>query len=165
MPELRCEDGQDLQKPALIRNNLQKQVLICTEREKTMSDTYERLIEEIRKQQKEAGEYGDAYAVGEQLKDIARESEHNADVILTDLGNKDMDIKAAAGKIKAYADAIHAKSKSNCVFVPPAMADEILRTFYGLEAANGQEAPAENHGGKGGSDDDLIDLDSFFSEV
>lgn len=130
-----------------------------------MGDTYERLVEEIEKQQKEAEEHGDVFAVGEQLKDIARESEHNADVILADLGNKDMGIKAAAGKIKAYADELHKKQKGNCVFVPPAKADEILRTFYGLEAANGQEAPAENHGGKGGSEDDLIDLDSFFSEV
>lgn len=130
-----------------------------------MNDTYERLVEKIREQQEKVSEYSDAFAVGEQLKEIARESEHNAEVILTDLDNANMSISRAALKIKAYADELHKKQKWNCVFVPPAKADEILRTFYGLEAANGQEAPAENHGGKGGSDDDLIDLDSFFSEV
>lgn len=130
-----------------------------------MNDTYERLVEKIREQQEKVSEYSDAFAVGEQLKEIARESEHNAEVILTDLDNANMSISQAALKIKAYADELHKKQKGNCVFVPPAKADEILRTFYGLEAANGQKAPAENHGGKGGSDDDLIDLDSFFSEV
>lgn len=130
-----------------------------------MNDTYERLVEKIREQQEKVSEYSDAFAVGEQLKEIARESGHNADVILTDLDNANMSISQAALKIKAYANELHKKQKGNCVFVSPEKADEILRTFYGLEAADKQEASAGNSGAKGGSDDDLIDLDSFFSEV
>ena len=73
----------------------------------------EELTDEIRRQQKDVGGYSDAFAVGEQLIEIASESERNAELILTDLGNEEMSIKHAAAKIKAYADELHRKQKGS----------------------------------------------------
>jgi hypothetical protein len=105
-----------------------------------MSKIYDDLCAEIRAQTK--GHTGDTVEmVGEQLLDMARGDDRAAEILLTDLQNKDMSIETAEKKIRAYADELHKKNKSNCVGVSPRKAEEILRNFYGLPAA--EEAAAE----------------------
>ncbi len=96
-----------------------------------MSNVYENLSAEIRRQIN--GHSGDTVEiVGEQLLDMARGDDHAAEILLTDLGNKEMSIAKAEAKIRAYADEQHKKLKGNCVGVSPKKAEEILRKFYGL---------------------------------
>jgi hypothetical protein len=100
---------------------------------------YEELCDKIALQQK--GHAGtDVFAVGEQLKDICRGNDHFAEIVLTDLENKDMTLEKAAQKIRDFAK----KNKTgNFGFCGPADADRILRKFYGLpaEAAPVQDRP------------------------
>ena len=107
-----------------------------------MSKIYDDLFAEIKAQTKDHA--GDTVEmVGEQLLDMARGDDRAAEILLTDLKNKDMDVENAEKKIRAYADELHKKNKSNCVGVSPKKAEEILRQFYGLPAAAEAAAPAE----------------------
>ncbi len=103
-------------------------------------------IEKIEKQQ--IGQKGNAvYYVGEQLKDICRESEHNADIVSTDLDNSEMSIAKCEKKIAEYAS----KHKNgNCGCCPPNVADGIIRKFYGIPEAG--EAPTKSN---------VLDLSDF----
>lgn len=106
-----------------------------------MSKIYDDLSAEIRRQIK--GHDGDTVAmVGEQLLDMTRGDDRAAEILLTDLGNKEMSIEKAEKKIRDYADEQHKKNKGNCVGVSPKKAEEILRTFYGLPDPAEQPAPA-----------------------
>lgn len=95
-------------------------------------------LEMIEKAQK-GMEGTDAFAVGEQLKDICRDSTC-AELVAKDLENKGMGLKDCAAKIKAYAYA-HRKEGADFSFVPPQEAEEIIRKFYGLPDA--QALPSE----------------------
>lgn len=106
-----------------------------------MSDLYERLEKEIRKQT-EAHRGDTVEMAGEQLLDMVRGDDAAAEILLTDLGNKEMSIANAEKKIRAYADELHKKNKSNCVGVSPKKAEEILRKFYGLPTPAESPAPA-----------------------
>lgn len=87
------------------------------------------------------------WCVGEQLKDICRESEHNADIVSTDLDNSEMSIAKCEKKIAEYAS----KHKNgNCGCCPPNVADEIIRKFYGIPAPG--EAPTKSN---------VLDLSDF----
>lgn len=103
-----------------------------------------------------------AWMVGEQLKDICAEDPHCAELVAKDLEDKSMDLKAAAGKIKAWAD--KQKRKGNCVCVPPNVAEGIIREFYGLPGRG--EAPerkqAEKTAPKETEQPDILDLSAFF---
>lgn len=103
-------------------------------------------IEKIEKQQK--GKEGSAvFYVGEQLKDICRESEYNADIVSTDLDNSEMSIVKCEKKIADYAS----KHKNgNCGCCPPQVADGIIRKFYGIPEAG--EAPKPSN---------MLDLSDF----
>ena len=90
---------------------------------------YDELVALIENQQK-GKENTDVFMVGEQLKEIGAESEHKAELLLQDLQIKNMDIVAAAAKLKDYADKKHGKAK--CFCISPKVADGILREFYGL---------------------------------
>ena len=68
-----------------------------------MSKTHDALVALIESQQK-GKENTDVFMVGEQLKDIGSESEHNAEILLQDLQIKTMDLVAGAAKLKDYAD-------------------------------------------------------------
>ena len=93
------------------------------------------VIEKIEKQQ--AGKEGTTvFCVGEQLKDICRESEHNADIVSTDLDNPEMSIAECEWEIEAYA---RKHKNGNCGCCPPNVADGIIREFYGIPTAD--EAP------------------------
>lgn len=102
---------------------------------------FEQLEKEIRRQT--AAHKGDTVEMaGEQLLDMVRGDDAAAEILLTDLGNKEMTVEHAEKKIRAYADEQHKKSKSNCVGVSPKKAEEILRAFYGLPEPSGAPAPA-----------------------
>ena len=104
-----------------------------------MSDMYDNLERCIRHQLQ--GHDGDTVEmVGEQLLDMARGDDNAASILLNDMGVQDLTIEKAEKKIRAYADELHKKNKSNCVGVSPKKAEEILRKFYGLPAA--EEAAA-----------------------
>ena len=53
------------------------------------------------------------YMVGQQLKDICKEKACAA-IVAEDLKNKSMGLKAAAGRIKAWADEQHKKKGGSC---------------------------------------------------
>lgn len=95
----------------------------------------------------------DAFAVGEQLKELC-EDPACAGLVAKDLEIKGMGLKDCAAKIKAYADK-HRVKGSSCVCVPPDVAERIIREFYGLPG-RGQEAapqPAPKSG--------FLDLEDF----
>lgn len=98
----------------------------------------EKAIQAIEAQQSKVQARSPQWMVGEQLKDLCRESDHNAELIYQDLQNAAMSITAAEKKIKAFADANKPKGQTfSCV--TPVEADKILREFYGLED---RKAPA-----------------------
>lgn len=106
-------------------------------------------IEKIEAQQK--GREGTApWMVGEQLKDMLRAEPRLEDLLDKDLDVKDMSLAAAERKIKAYADG-HKSGGFACV--TPAVADGILREFYGLPKRG--ERSAEGKPGK------IINLEDF----
>lgn len=95
------------------------------------------------------------WMVGEQLKDICRREPECAELVEKDLDVKGMSLADCEKKIKAYADS-HKKDKFACV--PPNVAEEIIRKFYGLPGmAKGKEEPSEVSPQSGG----YIDLASF----
>ena len=97
------------------------------------------------------------YMVGQQLKDICKDKAC-AKIVADDLKNKSMGLKAAAGKIKAWADDQHRKKLGSCICVPPDVAEKILREFYGLPDAM-PEAQAEPVAEPAAP---ILDLASFF---
>ena len=94
------------------------------------------------------------WMVGEQLLDIAKQEPACIELLKADLAVEAMSIAEAEKQIKNYA-AKH--RKGNFAVVPPNVAEEILRKFYGLPTADStakrQEEPAAL---------DYIDLGSFF---
>lgn len=78
------------------------------------------------------------FMVGEQLKDMCRRSAKDAELVVQDLEIAEMSLARAEKKIKAYADA-HRKGSFSCV--TPAVAEDILRQFYGL-SEGGKLAPS-----------------------
>lgn len=82
----------------------------------------------------------DAYMVGQQLKDICQDPEC-AKLVAADLEDPKMGLKFCADKIKAWADEQHRKNNGNCVCVPPDVAENIIREFYGLPGKAAQEEP------------------------
>ena len=79
------------------------------------------------------------WMVGEEVKDICRKEPHCAEIVMQDLENPDMSLAMCEKNIKAYADN-HRTGNFACV--PPQVADEIIREFYGLPAT-GAAAPAD----------------------
>lgn len=98
-----------------------------------------------------------AWMVGQQLKDICRADPHCAELVLQDLDNPEMSIDKAERQLDAYAR--KQSRKNNGVCVPPNVAEDILRKFYGLPEA----APAPNltlipQAAQSVTDVDLFDL-------
>lgn len=94
-----------------------------------MSKIYDELVDLIEGQQK-GKENTDIFMVGEQLKEMGEESDRNAEILLQDIAMKEMDLVAAAGKLREYADKNHKSAK--CFCITPIVADRILREFYGI---------------------------------
>lgn len=78
------------------------------------------------------------WMVGMQLIDICRKQPQYEQTVLEDLENPDMSLEKCEQQIKAWADK-HKKDRS-CVCVPPNVAEEIIRKFYGL----GDAAPEKD---------------------
>lgn len=83
------------------------------------------------------------WMIGEQLKDICREDPHCAEIVAQDLGNPGMSLVDCEKKIKAKADEIQKKGKQKCVCIPPNVAEQVIREFYGLPEAQ-TVAPAKD---------------------
>lgn len=81
------------------------------------------------------------FMVGEQLKDICRAEPGCAEIVAKDLEVAAMSIAECEKKVKAQADEIQKKSKSKSVGLSGAVADRIIREFYGLPAAGEKAAP------------------------
>lgn len=112
-------------------------------------NTFYPIVKDLITEQQKGIEGTAAFYVGEQLKEIAEAEPESAELLARDLLIPEMTIQKAEAKIKAYADK---HKKGNCAVVPPKVAEEILRKFYGL-SENG-EKEAVSHGGK-------IDLNDF----
>ena len=118
------------------------------------------VIAKIEAQQKGRENTG-AWMVGEQLKDICRQDPSCADIVAADLENKDMSLEKAEGEIRAKADELRRAMKGvNCVCVPPNMAEDIIRNFYGLPAA-GEKAAVTHCAPPKAADHGMISLEDF----
>jgi hypothetical protein len=96
------------------------------------------------------------FNVGEHLKDIIRGNPALEDIVDKDLDVAEMSLAKAEQQIHQWADK-NRKGK-NSVCVPPRVAEDILRKFYGLperETIAGQTPPKAIAA-------KIIDLDDFF---
>lgn len=113
----------------------------------------QKAIDRITEQQNGLSEEDTVFGVGEQLKDICRESAEIAELVFQDLENPEMSIQKAEAKIHAKADELHKQNKGKQICITPHVADKILRDFYGLPSKG--EAPAT------ASAPTLIDINDF----
>ena len=99
-------------------------------------------------------EGSDAFVVGEQIKGICKDPVC-AELVEKDLEGEGMGLKECAAKIKEYADK-HKDESGRFAFVPPDVAEGIIRDFYGLPAkADKPEKKAEREPGG------IINLEDF----
>lgn len=80
------------------------------------------------------------FTVGEHLKMICRADPACAAIVAEDLQQKGMGIADCEKKIKAMADEIHKKNKSNRMGVDFFAAEDTIRKFYGLPERVPKEA-------------------------
>lgn len=92
-----------------------------------MREDLQKAIDAITKQQPKARNA--VWMVGEQLKDILRESPDLAPLVLEDLAANKKALADCEKEIKAFADA-HKTGSFACVI--PSEADEIIRKHFGL---------------------------------
>ena len=76
------------------------------------------------------------WMVGEQLKDICRREPNCAELVEKDLDVKGMGLSDCEKQIKAWADK---NKKGSCCCVPPNVAEDIIRKFYGLPEEDKQD--------------------------
>ena len=113
------------------------------------------VFEKIEQLQKKESGRTDAWMVGEQLKDICKAEPRSAELLDKDLDVAEMDLRAAAKKIKEYADG-HRTGNFACV--TPAESDRILREFYGLGKDAARRADdIRPYGGTG----EILNLEDF----
>ena len=98
------------------------------------------------------------FMVGEQVKEMIRGNAEWEDIVDKDLDVEEMSIAKAEEQIREWADKHRNGRKVVCV--PPKVAEDILRKFYGLPERDNAEkvsapAPAKQA--------EIIDLDDFFS--
>lgn len=100
------------------------------------------------------------FTVGEHLKMICRADPACAAIVAEDLQQKGMGIAECEKKIKAIADEIHKKNKSNRVGVDFFAAEDTIRKFYGLpERMKNTEGPSRSTVSTPSEDDGLgLDL-------
>ena len=96
-----------------------------------MNERFNELLEKISQQQK-GKENTDIFMVGEQIKDICRNNEKATELVVSDLDVPEMSLEKCAGEIKKEADRLHREHKGNCICIPPNVAEEIIRKFYGI---------------------------------
>ena len=121
------------------------------------------VFEKIEAQQK-GSEGTAAWMVGEQLKEICLAESGAAELVSKDLDVKEMGLAACEKKIAAWAGA---HKKGNCAVVPPNVAEDIIRKFYGLperdageRIATSPSAPRNDSGGDGNGGK-IVDIADF----
>lgn len=107
-----------------------------TEKGEADMNELEKVLQAIEEQQKKLGD-GPAFWVGEQLKDILRETPAAAQIALEDF-SAGHTVADCEKKIKTYAGQHH-----GCC--PPQEADRIIREFFGIAGCKQAAAPAEKH--------------------
>ena len=112
-------------------------------------------LETIIRGQQKGKEALPEFTVGEQLLDMAREQPAIAELLEHDLAVKEMDLTAAAAKLKEYADKNRKGAK--CFCVTPAVAEKIFREFYHLPEA----VEVGSHQSEVGSQTPIVDLADF----
>lgn len=118
------------------------------------AETMGKVLEMISAQQPK--EENDVWMVGEQLKDIARESEEIAEILEKDLAVPEMGLAKAAAEIRKAADKKRGGMRgASCVVITPKEADAVLRRFYGIPEKEAAPAPEKTGGHKV---IDLLDL-------
>lgn len=98
----------------------------------------EQVLQAIEEQQKKLGD-SPAFWVGEQLKDILRETPAAAQIVLEDF-SAGHTVAECEKKIKEYADK-HRRGSAG--FCPPQEADRIIREFFGITGCTQVAAPTE----------------------
>ena len=101
------------------------------------NETYEKLCKVIASQQGKPGT--PEFNIGEQLKVICKNSSAAAEIVLTDLKNKDMKLSVVAKKFKQYADKKHGSEK--CFCITPDTAEKLICDFYGISDEMRGESP------------------------
>lgn len=104
----------------------------------------DRAIEAITAQQANFTEFDATYQVGEQLKQIVRETPGAAELVVQDLQGEGMGIAQCERKIHDFAD--KNRNKTNCVCAPPSEADKIIREFYGIAKSESEPKAAPTAG-------------------
>lgn len=107
-----------------------------TEKGEADMNELEKVLQAIEEQQKKLGD-GPAFWVGEQLKDILRETPAAAKIVLEDF-SAGHTVADCEKKIKTYAGQHH-----GCC--PPQEADRIIREFFGITGCTQATTPAEKH--------------------
>lgn len=96
-------------------------------------------LEQIIEKQRRGKEDLPEYAIGEQLKDMARRNPVYVQILKADLCIDEMNLSAAAEKLKEYADKHHEKKEVFCI--TPKTAEKIILDFYKLPECH--EAPPD----------------------
>lgn len=91
----------------------------------------QQIIDKISAQQK-GKENTAVWGVGEQLKEICKDTPMAVEIVFQDLDIPEMSLEKCEAEIKKYADELHRKNKGNSVFVSPEAAEKIIRRFYGI---------------------------------
>lgn len=121
-----------------------------------MNTKHKQLFEELAgmiSEQQKGQQNKPAFMVGEQLKEIAQNEAAACELLVQDLKVKEMDLTAAAAKLKEYADKNHGNAREFCI--TPLVAEGILRKFYGLPERGETATVSEPQ------DSDFIDLGDF----
>lgn len=90
-----------------------------------MSAIIDQALDKITHYQSSYTEEDKQYWIAEQIKDICRESDTNAEHLFNDIDGEKMSLAEVEKKIAAYA-----RAHGGCT--PPKAADEIIRKFFGL---------------------------------
>lgn len=98
----------------------------------------EKMKAEIEKQTEKEYEFSPVRGCAQQLIDIVGDNEKMAQLVCTDFENK-MTVQECEKKIKAFVDKHH---KGNCGYCPPQKAEQIIREFFGLGAAENKPQAA-----------------------
>ena len=99
-------------------------------------------LESIIREQQKGKETSPEFMIGEQLLDMARNSPLTAELLEQDLAVPEMNLTAAAARLKKYADDNHKGAK--CFCITPVVAERILREFYHLPEEQSGERSAES---------------------
>ncbi len=121
-----------------------------------MKTKYEELLRKVSEQQ-QGKEFTDIFMVGEQIKDICRNSNQATELVVADLDVPEMSLERCAAKIKEEADRLHKEKRGACICIPPDVAEGIIKKFYGIpeDSAECRTQSAEQ------ASDNIIRLEDF----